>query len=409
MTRAAPAAAHASATASSRQAAHVVDHRGAGLQGRARHRRSPGVHGDRSALARRAAPPRARPARSRSSTGTASVSVRPDSPPTSRIAAPSATQADAPGGELVRALRPLGVGERVGGGVHDPHEHRTHEVELVLAQSQGHAASSGAAPGAVGDGSSGPRSGTGTGAAAGTMPSARASSSQSSSSARMRGVVPAELSAHRPRDGDRALAHPARAAGARRAAPGGSGAAARRRPTRPARGRTAKAASATMSGRSGEIRRASAGSAAAMFDHAGARRGRSGPRGARGSRRPPRRLGQRGRVHGLAELDLVRPAGRLAALALHDPVHRQLRHPAPGGELPAGDRHEPRARLVQLGLARDVHGLLRVPGRDQRPHARVRAGEVAGAELGAEEPVHGLEEVADVLLAGRRRARAEPS
>ena len=40
----------------------------------------------------------------------------------------------------------------------------------------------------------------------------------------------------------------------------------------------------------------------------------------------------------------------------------------------------PLERLVQLGLARDVDRLLRVAGRDQRPHAGVRAGDVAGAE-----------------------------
>jgi hypothetical protein len=56
----------------------------------------------------------------------------------------------------------------------------------------------------------------------------------------------------------------------------------------------------------------------------------------------------------------VRAAGRLAPLALDDPVDRELRHPPPGGELAAGDRDEPGARLVQLGLARDVDRLLRV-------------------------------------------------
>ena len=104
----------------------------------------------------------------------------------------------------------------------------------------------------------------------------------------------------------------------------------------------------------------------------------------------------------------MRAARRLAALALHDPVHRQLRHPSPGGELAAGDRHEAGARLVQLGLARDVHRLLRVARGDQRPHAGVGAGQVGRPQLGAEEPVHRLEQVGDVVVARAARGRPSP-
>ncbi len=82
-----------------------------------------------------------------------------------------------------------------------------------------------------------------------------------------------------------------------------------------------------------------------------------------------------------AERDLVRAAGRLAALALDDPVDRQLRHPPPGRELAAGDRDQAGARLEQLRAARDVDGLLVVAQRDQRPHARVRAGHVREPEV----------------------------
>ena len=106
--------------------------------------------------------------------------------------------------------------------------------------------------------------------------------------------------------------------------------------------------------------------------------------------------------------DLVRAAGRLAALALDDPVDRQLRHPPPGGELAAGDRDEAGARLVELGLARDVDGLLRVAGRDQRPHPGVGAREVAGAEGGAEERVDRVEQVVHVVGRGRHVLEARP-
>ena len=88
---------------------------------------------------------------------------------------------------------------------------------------------------------------------------------------------------------------------------------------------------------------------------------------------------QLGGVDRLAERDLVRAARRVAGLALDEAVDGHLRHPPPGGELAAGDRDHPARRLVQLGLARDVDGLLRVAGGDQRPHARVGAGDVVGA------------------------------
>ncbi len=105
-------------------------------------------------------------------------------------------------------------------------------------------------------------------------------------------------------------------------------------------------------------------------------------------------------VDGHAERDLVRAAGGVAALALHDPVDGHLRHPPPGRQLAARDRHHPAGGLVELGLAGDVDGLLRVAGRDQRPHARVGARDVARAQVGGEELVGGGEQVLDVVERG---------
>ena len=90
-------------------------------------------------------------------------------------------------------------------------------------------------------------------------------------------------------------------------------------------------------------------------------------------------------------------AGRLAPLALDQPVDRLLRHPPPGRQLAAGDRQHPRGGLVELRLARDVDRLLRVAGRDQRPHPGVGADQVAGAERDAEELVDRVEQVLDVV------------
>src|SRR5215208_5925357 len=89
-------------------------------------------------------------------------------------------------------------------------------------------------------------------------------------------------------------------------------------------------------------------------------------------------------------------------LSLHDalPIDGHLRHPAPRRELPAGDRDHPAGGLVELGLARDVDGLLRVPGGDERPHARVGARDVARCERAAEERVDRLEQIRDVALSG---------
>ena len=102
------------------------------------------------------------------------------------------------------------------------------------------------------------------------------------------------------------------------------------------------------------------------------------------------------------ERDLGGVAGRLAALALDDPVDRLLRHPPPGRELAAGDRQQPRGGLIELGPARDVDRLLRVAGRDQRPDPGVGADQVGAADLGAEEGVDRVEQVLDVVLAGPR-------
>jgi hypothetical protein len=54
------------------------------------------------------------------------------------------------------------------------------------------------------------------------------------------------------------------------------------------------------------------------------------------------------RARGQADRDALGAAGGVAALALDDAVHSQLRHPTPGGELAAGDRDEAGARLVDL-------------------------------------------------------------
>ena len=91
------------------------------------------------------------------------------------------------------------------------------------------------------------------------------------------------------------------------------------------------------------------------------------------------------RVDRHPERDLAGAAGRLAAVALDQAVDGHLRHPPPGRELAAGDRDHAARGLVQLGLARDVDRLLRVAGRDQRPHARVGARDVLGDDVGREE------------------------
>ena len=104
-------------------------------------------------------------------------------------------------------------------------------------------------------------------------------------------------------------------------------------------------------------------------------------------------LRQARRVDRMAERDLVRAAGRLAELALDEPVDDHLRHPPPGRELAAGDRDHSRRGLVELGLARDVDALLRIAGRDQRPHARVGAGDVVEAEVALEEAVDRVQQV----------------
>ena len=92
---------------------------------------------------------------------------------------------------------------------------------------------------------------------------------------------------------------------------------------------------------------------------------------------------------------------RLPPVALDDSVDDELRHPPPGGELAAGDRQHPRRGLVELGLARDVHRLLRVAGGDQRPHAGVGARDVVGGQLQLQVLVDRVQQVVDVVVAGR--------
>ena len=61
----------------------------------------------------------------------------------------------------------------------------------------------------------------------------------------------------------------------------------------------------------------------------------------------------------------------------------------------------PRGGLVQLGLARDVDGLLRVAGGDQRAHAGERAGQVARARASVpKNALIAVEQVVDVLAGG---------
>ena len=93
-------------------------------------------------------------------------------------------------------------------------------------------------------------------------------------------------------------------------------------------------------------------------------------------------------------------AGGLARVALDEAVDSHLRHPPPGRQLAPGDRDHPAGGLVQLGLARDVHRLLRVAGRDQGTHPSEGAHQIARVQSDAEEVVDGLEQVVDVL--GRR-------
>ena len=169
---------------------------------------------------------------------------------------------------------------------------------------------------------------------------------------------------------------------ARRPRPGRAGcaAAARRRPSAPARARAAITTSASRSGWPGTIGSASSGrSRAEVEDRArrvavaegelvGAPSGRS-TLVSRSSARAAIPSGMSSVRH-----------GRLAAVALDDPVDDLRRHPPQGGQLAAGDRQHPRRGLVELGAARDVDGLLRVAGRDQRPHAGVGAGQLIGAD-----------------------------
>jgi hypothetical protein len=97
----------------------------------------------------------------------------------------------------------------------------------------------------------------------------------------------------------------------------------------------------------------------------------------------------------------VRAAGGVARFALDQAVHGHLRHPPPGGELAAGDRDHPRGGLIEFCLARDVHRLLGIARRDQRAHARERSRQIGVVEGRAEEAVHRLQQVVDVLGGGR--------
>ena len=156
------------------------------------------------------------------------------------------------------------------------------------------------------------------------------------------------------------------------------GAAARRRRCAPARGaRRGRASASRSGGPSSTIGCASSPRSAATREHVARARGRSGRRGARRRprARPRRAAARRPRPPARAGSRAFGRARR--GLALDDPVDGHLRHPPPRRQLAAGDRDHPAGGLVELGLARDVDGLLRVAGRDQRPHAGVGAGDVA--------------------------------
>ena len=188
-------------------------------------------------------------------------------------------------------------------------------------------------------------------------------------------LVPAELRRHRLGDARAAPRRPPR----RSRAPRAGRARVRRSSTSPseracswrdgerAPRRAGRAGPAT-------IRRAQPRPRRRQLQHLAARRGRSGRRGSRRlSSSTPSTSGRSLVARRLSERDLVRAAGRLAHLPLDHPVDGHLGHPAPGRELPAGDREQPRTGLVELGPARDVDALLRVAGGDQRPHAGVGA------------------------------------
>ena len=141
--------------------------------------------------------------------------------------------------------------------------------------------------------------------------------------------------------------------------------------------RAATTASASRSGRPSTIGAASFGSSRGELQHRRGPRARSGRRAASSASSPTPSGASRSSGAGRhPERDLGGVAGRLAALALDQAVDGLLRHPPPGRQLAAGDRQHPGGGLVELGLAGDVDRLLRVAGRDQRPHAGVGADQV---------------------------------
>ena len=348
------------------QRAHVVDHRRAGVERRARHRRAPGVHRHRDPGAGQPldhrhhaarSPPRRAPARGRCGRTRRPRRSARRRPPRARARCAASAS-----------------------GVRSPGSENESGPAFTMPMRSGR-------PGSSSSVRSRRRSLTRS------PPAPR--SPRAGQLAAARGPPPAPPRARpRARRSMRASSQPSSApiASATARGPAASGAVSSRAASRPSRVRRSStsrhrarllldaprtAPRPARSGSSGTIRRAELGRAPRPAPAPCARRGRSGRPAARATPRPRRpRLAARPGSSGHPERDLLRAAGRLAALALHDPVHGQLGHPPPGGELAAGDRHEARAGLVQLGLARDVHRLLRVAGRDQRPHARVGAGQV---------------------------------
>ena len=282
---------------------------------------------------------------------------------------------------LTERLSEPGIGERVRGGVDDPHQPRP------LAQFEGPARG----PQQPGRGAHRPPPLQGSP----PIPSAAASSYHRSVS-------------RATRDSSQPSSCPmARATRSGTSAPGE---ASRRPASRPSRVRRSSTSPTSAPARCARRRRprradrAGRGGSAVPARRARLRLRAPARRRGRSVRRVPRRRSsgtpsttrQAGGIDRLPERDLVRPTRRLASVALDEPIDGHLRHPPPRRQLAAGDRDQPARGLVQLGLARDVHRLARVTDRDQRPHAGVGAGQLLRAERRPEERVDRLEQVLDV-------------
>ena len=208
------------------------------------------------------------------------------------------------------------------------------------------------------------------------------------------GIVPAELAGHRRGPRARLLGVRSRQRRGRRAVQAGCGAAGRRPSSAPARP-GGEGASATEVGQLGADALGQSRRRCRQAQHVAPRRARSGAaRCARLSASTPGTSGSRRGRSGMAEWDLVGAAGRLAALALDDPVDSQLGHPPPGGELAAGDRYEAGARSrIARPCARCPRDFFGSPVEISGRTPGVGAGEVVRRQLGTKERVDSLEQV----------------